>query len=269
MRRYGGVVEPGTRFADLVQQAEDDVPLAEAALQVAAHAHPGLDVPAQLARLDALALACPAATLDALLEHLFVRERFAGNRRDYYDPANSYLDSVLERRVGIPLTLSVVLVEVGARLRVPLVGIGMPGHFLVRPAGDDSTFIDAFEGGARLDRAACEHRHRQVHGEAVPFDERLLRPVGTWAILARLLANLKSIAASRNDRALMRWVLRLRVALPGIPLAERRELASVLAADGRFVEAAAVLDRVAELAASPSDAEEASRAATLLRARLN
>jgi regulator of sirC expression with transglutaminase-like and TPR domain len=262
-------VDPGSRFADLVQQAEDDIPLAEAALLVAAHAHPGLDVGAQLARLDALASACPAPTLDALLEHLFVRERFAGNRDDYHDPANSYLDSVLQRRLGIPLTLSIVLIEVGARLGVPLVGIGMPGHFLVRPVADDSTFIDAFELGARLDVADCERRHREVHGDGATFDARLLRPVGTWAVLARLLANLKSIAASRNDRSMLRWVLRLRVALPGMPLGERRELASVLGADGRFVEAAAVLDRVAELAASATEAEEAARAATLLRARLN
>jgi regulator of sirC expression with transglutaminase-like and TPR domain len=203
-------VDPGTRFADLVQQAEDDVPLAEAALLVAAHAHPGLDVPVQLARLDALADACPR-TLDGLLEHLFVRERFAGNRDDYYDASNSYLDSVLERRLGIPLTLSIVLIEVGARVGVPLVGIGMPGHFLVAAAGDDGTYIDAFDGGARLDRGDCEQRHREIHGQGVAFDERLLRPVGTWAILARLLANLKSIGASTNDRSMLRWVLRLRV----------------------------------------------------------
>jgi regulator of sirC expression with transglutaminase-like and TPR domain len=262
-------VDPGTRFADLVQQAEDDVPLAEAALLVAAHAHPGLHVTMQLGRLDGLAEACPVRTVDGLLEHLFVRERFAGNRDDYYDAANSYLDSVLERRLGIPLTLSIVLIEVGARLGLPLVGIGMPGHFLVAAPGDAGTYIDAFDGGVRLDHEDCEQRHREIHGAGVAFDERLLRPVGTWAILARLLANLKSIAASNSDRSMLRWVLRLRVSLPGIPLAERRELASVLAADGRFVEAAAVLDRVAELAASASDADEAARAATLLRARLN
>jgi regulator of sirC expression with transglutaminase-like and TPR domain len=262
-------VDARTRFADLVQQAEHDVPLAEAALLVAAHAHPGLDVSVQLARLDALAAACPAQSVDALVEHLFVRERFAGNRDDYYDPANSYLDTVLERRLGIPLTLSIVLIEVGARVGVPFVGIGMPGHFLVRAVSDDDTYIDAFEGGARLTLDDCARRHREVHGEGVAFDARLLTPVGTWAVLARLLANLKSIAASRGDRSMLRWVLRLRIAVPGIPLAERRELASVLAADGRFVEAAEVLDRVAELAASPSDADEAARAATLLRARLN
>jgi regulator of sirC expression with transglutaminase-like and TPR domain len=265
-------VDPASRFADLVQQAEHDVPLAEAALLVAAHAHPGLDIAGQLGRLDDLAAPVPTRDLDALLEHLFVRERFAGNRADYYDPANSYLDSVLRRRLGIPLTLSIVLIEVGARVGVPLVGIGMPGHFLVRAGGDgdvDGGYIDAFEGGARLDRAACERRHREVHGEHAAFDERLLRPVGTWAVLSRLLANLKSIASSRSDRDMLRWVLRLRVSLPGMPLSERRELASVLAADGRFVEAADVLDRVAELAASATDAEEAARAATRLRARLN
>jgi regulator of sirC expression with transglutaminase-like and TPR domain len=262
-------VDPGARFADLVLQAEDDVPLAETALLVAAHAHPALDLHVELARLDGLAGSCPAPTLDALVEHLFVRVGFAGNRDDYYDPANSYLDSVLRRRVGIPLTLSIVLIEVGARVGIPLVGVGMPGHFLVRPVDDDQLFIDAFEGGARLDRADCERRHREVHGAGATFDDQLLRPVGTWAVLARLLGNLKGIAVARNDRASLRWILRLRVALPGMPLVERRELATVLAADGRFVEAAAVLDRVGELAASSEDAEDAARAATLLRARLN
>src|SRR3954447_23989265 len=186
-----GRVDPGARFAELVLQAEDDVPLAETALLVAAHAHPALDLHVELARLDGLASSCPAPTLDALLEHLFVRVGFAGNRDDYYDPENSYLDSVLQRRVGIPLTLSIVLMEVGGRLRVPLVGVGMPGHFLVRPLQEEDTFIDAFDGGTRLDRLDCERRHREVQGGAAPFDERLLRPVGTWAVLARLLANLK------------------------------------------------------------------------------
>ncbi|MEY2405442.1 MAG: hypothetical protein QOG39_358 [Acidimicrobiaceae bacterium] len=262
-------MDPGARFAVLVQQAEDDIPLAEAALLVAAHAHPSVDVAAQLGRLDALAASCPASTLDALLDHLFVREGFTGNRDDYYDPANSYLDSVLERRLGIPLTLSIVAMEVGRRVGVPLVGIGMPGHFLVRPAGDAGVLIDAFEGGARLDRDDCERRHREVHGPGIPFDDTLLQPVGTRAVLARLLANLKSIHVARNDRGALRWILRLRVALPGIGLAERRELASVLAADGRFVEAAAVLDRVAELAGTSVEADDATRAALLLRARLN
>ena len=113
-------VDPTGGFAALVEGPESALPLDEAALLIADHAYPELDVAAQLARLDALALSCFAPTLDALVEHLFVDENFHGNADDYYDPRNSFLNDVLDRRVGIPITLSVLTMEVGRRIGVPV-----------------------------------------------------------------------------------------------------------------------------------------------------
>lgn len=262
---YRRAIDPTARFAQLVTYPEEEIALDEGALLIAAHADPDLDVREQLARLDELAARCPAPTLEGLARHLFVDEGFAGDGVDYYSPENSYLDRVLDRRCGIPITLSVLAIEVGRRIGVPLVGVGMPGHFLVRSALDDDTFLDPFAGGARLDRAACERRHRDAVGGL--FSPSMLDPVGPRAILARMLGNLKEVHRRRGDRRSLAWVLRLRVAIPGVPPSERQELATTLAADGRFLEAADELDELA--AAAPTQADDARRGAQLLRARLN
>jgi regulator of sirC expression with transglutaminase-like and TPR domain len=159
---------------------------------------------------------------------------------------------------------------VGRRLGVPVVGVGLPGHFLVRDGSDPDLFADPF-GGRILDRAGCERLFvdSQV---AASFDDAYLVPVGTRAIVGRLLANLKGIHLARRDRHALAWVLGLRVALPGVPMAERRELASALAADGRFLDAALALDRLADVARAAGEESivtEAEHGAVHLRARLN
>jgi regulator of sirC expression with transglutaminase-like and TPR domain len=257
--------DPSARFAELVRGPEASLALDEAALLIAAHAHPGLDVDAQRARLDALATACPASSLDAVLHHLFVVEGFAGNRREYGDVRNSFLDDVLDRRLGIPITLSVVLMEVGRRLGLPVEGVGLPGHFLAR-SGD--VFIDAFDRGRLLDREACVALFQRIGGSAATFDDRLLQPVGPRAILARMLANLRAGYASSADGRAVAWVGRLRALLPGMAPGDQAEQARLLVNLGRFGEAADVLEQLAALA----DADQAERLeleAGLLRARLN
>lgn len=206
------------RFALLIQRPEPSVPLDEMAFLIAAHAHPGLDVDAQLARLDDLAARCPTSTREGVIAHLFGAEGFHGNEDDYYDPENSMLDSVLDRRMGIPITLSVVLIEVARRLGVALVGVSAPAHFIV---GDeaDGTYLDPFEGGRPID---LEDRVRR-YGLA-PLD-----PVGAYAIVARMLGNLKGIYAQRGDADSLRWVMRLRVLVPGVPAAEHTELKRLMA----------------------------------------
>lgn len=258
------------RFVELVQGPEADLAVAldEAALLIAAHAAPGLDIAAYRSRLDGLAAGAAAATLDGVTHHLFAVEGFRGNRDDFQDPRNSYLDQVLDRRLGIPITLAVVLMEVGRRRGLPLVGVGMPGHFLVRLEAEPPVIVDPFAGGAVLDVAGCEARFRAVHGAEAPFDESLLVPVGPRAILARMLANLKQVHAARGDAAALEWVLRLRTAVPGVPAQEQVDLADVLAARGRFGEAAAALDRLVP-DATEMGAEGLRSRATMLRARLN
>ena len=256
------------RFAELLARPAALVPLDEAVLLVAAHEYPTLDVAREQRRLDLLADRCPGSSLPALVEYLFVDLGFTGNARDYYDPRNSYLNDVLDRRTGIPITLAVLAMEVGRRLGVPLVGVGMPGHFLLRHELDDAVFVDPFGGGRILDRAGCEAAFHAVHGARAPFDPSFLEPVDAPAIVARLLANLRATFTARSNRGALAWILRLRTRVPGIPAEERAELATVLAARGQFEAAAGEYDLLAaQLGGELGDAYH--RSALRLRARLN
>ncbi len=207
-------MDPAERFAAAVGRPDPEVPLDEAALCIAAHAAPGLDVDAQLARLDDLAARCREPTLDGLRRLLFSDLGFVGNTLDYHDPRNSLLHEVLDRRTGIPITLAVVLMEVGRRLGVPLAGVSMPGHFLVRDRVDPEVFVDAFDHGRVIDRAGCRRRFHALH-PGVPFDERFLDPSPRRAVVVRMLANLQGIYVRAADRDALRWVLALRSSVPG------------------------------------------------------
>lgn len=257
-----------TRFRELVRGAEADLPLDEACLLLAASLRDGVDVAHELARIDELALGVSVGTVDGVLDHLFRRLGYRGAVEQYDDPANSMLDLVRRRRTGIPITLSVLTMEVGRRVGARFLGIGLPGHFLIRDAADPDGFVDPFAGGTRLDKAGVEARFRAVHGPDAAFDDSYLGPTGRRAIVTRILANLSRSYAARADRRSLAVVLQHRVAVPGGRPDERRKLAGALAALGRFDVAAAELE---ELAASASG-EEASglqAGARRLRARLN
>jgi len=258
------------RFEALVRGPEDSLEdhLDEAALLIAAHANPSLDVDAYLRSLDELADACAADNVAALSHQLFVVGGFRGNDGDFADPRNSYLDAVLDRRLGIPITLSVVVLEVGRRLGVSLAGVSMPGHFLVRLRGAPPVLIDAFDGGRMLSETECEAWFRATHGPGAPWDPRYLDPVGPTTILARMLANLRSIHIQRQESVALEWVLRLRSLLPGATVEERAERAGVLAALTRFEQAATLLENLADEVADERAAPLRSRAKRL-RAKLN
>ena len=247
------------RFAELVA-AGDDMPLDQALLALAAHARPGLDIDAELDRLDALAAGVPGGDPAAVVRHLCDDLGFAGDRATYHDARNSLLPDVLDRRLGIPLSLSVLAMEVGRRRGAPLLGIGMPGHFLVRPADDPDRFLDVFEGGQELDLEACRSVFVRLHPKGA-WDDAFLAPVGPTAIVVRTLANLANAYRRIGDRRALGWVLALRLLLPGVTARDRRELAVVLGALGRFDESAEVLEGVPE--------ERDQVAAARLRARLN
>lgn len=243
-----------------------EIPLDEAAALIGAHAAPGIDVGHQLARLDDLAGTCPAPTLDGLCRHLFDDLGFAGNRDDYLDPRNSYLHEVLDRRTGIPISLSVVTLEVGRRLGVPLAGVGMPSHFLVRHLAEPAAFLDPFDGGVRLTEADCEAIFRTLGGTGAWVPD-YLDPVGPRAILTRMLANLQGIFMPRDLRSAS-WVVRLRLLIPGLELRERVALARALGSLGQFDAAGAALEAAAD-AAPPEDADRLRAQARALRARSN
>jgi regulator of sirC expression with transglutaminase-like and TPR domain len=209
------IIDPTERFEALVDRPEPSVPLDEAMFVIAVHSTPTLDVRTQLSRLDDLAAQCPASTIAELAGHLFAAGRFTGDEGDYYNPDNSFLDRVLDRKLGIPISLSVLAIEVGRRVGVPLVGIGMPGHFLVRSATDRDAFLDPFGGGALLDRSGCVELFRSVMSSTRGFDDSMLEPVGTFAVLTRVLTNLEHIYGRRADSESVAWVRRLLVAIPG------------------------------------------------------
>ncbi len=164
------------RFGEVVARPEAELPLDEAVLLAAARFEPDLDVSAELARLDELASGCDQPTLDGLIRYLFADLGFAGNRIDYYDPRNSYLDQVVTRRLGIPISLAVLTMAVGRRVGVPLVGVGMPGHFLLRDQVDHDVFVDPFGGGRLLDSSACAAVFHAVHGPDAAFHPAYLAP---------------------------------------------------------------------------------------------
>jgi regulator of sirC expression with transglutaminase-like and TPR domain len=258
-------MDPTIRFTELVQGPEDELPLDEAALLVAAHAQPDLDVQAELAVLDGLAAGVADPTLEGWREHLFVELGFSGNVKRYYDPANSFLNEVVRRRRGLPITLSVLGIEVGRRIGLRLEGVGMPGHFLLRHGPE--TYVDPFAAGRIMDREECVERFHAVNGPRLPFDPAYLEPVDRRAILARMLNNLKSVYTGRGDIAALSWVFDLRMALPGASPLEGRDWARVLGATGRFVEAASELEALAHLL--PEHEEALLSEAFAFRSRLN
>jgi regulator of sirC expression with transglutaminase-like and TPR domain len=218
-------MEATERFAELVTRA--DAALDEGALLIAAHAHT-VDIEQSIAVLDDLAARCPAASVDDLCSFLFGPEGFTGDSLTYSDPENSLLDRVLRRRLGIPITLSIVTIEVGRRIGVELVGVGMPGHFLIRAAGESAQFIDPFNLGRRLDTQGCEHLLSQMQGRTVSLHPSSLAAVDNRAILWRMLTNLKAIYADHHNWFDLEWVLRLRCRFPDAPDTEHGEHARVL-----------------------------------------
>jgi regulator of sirC expression with transglutaminase-like and TPR domain len=256
------------RFRRLVARPERSLPLDEAAFLIAAHARPGLDIDAGLAALDVLASRVREPSVDGVVTLLFGELGFTGNFASYYDPDNSFLDQVLERRVGIPITLSLLAIEVGRRVGVGLDGVGLPGHFLLRTREDPPGFVDAFSGGRRLDVEGCAQLFWRSQGPEAPFGVEVLDPGGPRVILARMLGNLRSIYRERNARHELVWVEQLRVALPGSALADRRALALALAEVGRFDEAADLLSALADDAGARPGAA-IRRHAEQIRSRLN
>jgi regulator of sirC expression with transglutaminase-like and TPR domain len=262
--------EPTDRFAELMARPDPEISPGEAALLIAAHAHPDLDIDASMSCFDELAATAPTEPA-ALAHHLFVVEAFTGNRVDYDDPRNSFLDDVLSRRLGIPITLSVVMMEVGRRVGVGVEGVGMPGHFLVRAAapGVEPRYFDPFDGGAEISAGGCASRFAALY-PTVPFDASYLDPVGSRDIVTRMLVNLEQTLPGREPAAVV-WVTRLRLLIPGLPPDARRRLAARLGSLGAFSAAADVLDALsAEAGSAGSESERRDEAAArALRARAN
>ena len=212
------------RFEATVAKPAAEVRLDVASFCIAAHAHPGIDVDAWCARLDELASGCATPTFEGVRAYLFEEAAFTGNGRDYTDPENSFLDSVLTRRTGIPITLSVLMMEVGRRLSVDVRGVGMPGHFLVQDGGSaEGRWCDPFHGGAQCDVDDCRVLFARVHGSERGFHPAFLAPTSSHEILGRMLTNLET-GRMAKDPLHLAWMCELHLALPGLGDADRVRL---------------------------------------------
>lgn len=205
-KRIEGVLDEirGNRLEDelraLACAADDGVDLEAGAFLIARYAYPNLDVATYRAQLDALAAevrermglrVSGEEAVKTLGRYLFGEQAFRGNTRNYYETDNSYLNRVLDRRTGIPISLSVVYLLIGRRLNLPLVGVGMPGHFLVKYESDRyKVFVDCFNGGALLTEKDCARFLMQA---GYGFEERYLAKSPPRAILVRTLKNLIAI----------------------------------------------------------------------------
>jgi len=229
---------------------------------MAAFEYPGLVMEDYVDRLDALAEQAQAAqnserTIDTsnasavaigLAEFLFDRMGFAGNTRDYNDPRNSFLNEVLERRLGIPITLSVLYLEVAERLGVQAQGVGLPGHFIVRAVsgeGDQQqiVYLDPFHQGAVLSEEDCRERVRMITNDKLPFNQSFLNPVSKRYILTRMLNNLKTNYGSSQDLERARHVIERLLILNPNDLVELRNLGLLYGNSGQRRKAIEVLER--------------------------
>ncbi len=245
--------------------------VAEIALQLARDEYPRLDVEAYLAELAALAHEAKnyargnfSARVDGLCRYVFHELGFRGNKKDYYDPRNSYFNQVLDRRKGIPITLAAVMMALGQRVGVQVVGVGLPGHFIVRcSGGKQDILIDPFHGGRRLSLTDCGHLVEQATG--VPFDAspESLQPIPLGLVVQRLLNNLKGIYLERADWARAIRVLgRLRQLQPH-DIQNRRDLGMCLARHGQPGKA---IDHLHAYLKSVPEAEDAATVQQILRA---
>ncbi len=200
------------RFQEVVRRPDERIDLAEAALLIAAQEYPELDVAAYLARFDEMGARLGQRVRDdsepiasVLGQFLFAELGFKGNEDDYYDPRNSFLNDVLDRRTGIPITLSTVCIEVARRTGLSVTGIGLPGHFLIQVDGSrGQTLLDPFYGGTEMTEADCQERLNRRYGGRVKVAPSMFSPVDRKHILARTLRNLKAIymKALDHERAL-------------------------------------------------------------------
>ncbi len=252
-------------FAHLVRQPEAAIDLAEATLLIAKEEYPDLDVAAYLARLDDMGAdvrglaGCshdPHRLIAELSEYLFQRLGFRGNADHYYDPKNSFLNEVLDRRIGIPITLSAVYLEVARRIGLRLHGVGMPGHFLVKYVGPgEEIVIDPFGGGRIVSSVDCQRILDQVFDSKRRFEPTMLAIVGTRQILTRMLTNLKVIYFNDEEYAkALSFVERLVILHPQ-DACEIRDRGLLSCQLRRYAEAIADLERYLRLAPEANDAE--------------
>lgn len=260
----------------MLEQPDEKISLARAALVIASSEYPALDPAKYIDRLDRMAVNLggriatetnPYDTIARINRYLYDQEGFSGNSEDYYDPRNSFLNEVLDRKTGIPITLSTVYLEIAERVGLPLVGVGMPGHFLVKHPYFD-ILIDPFSKGRILSEEECRDRVTQLLGEQVPFHKAFLQAVSKRHILSRMLNNLHAIYVNARQyrKALEATELSL-VITPDSP-PEIRQRAALFIHFRKHSQAMADLVRYLELDPEAEDAHTIRKTISELRRTL-
>jgi regulator of sirC expression with transglutaminase-like and TPR domain len=250
-------------FSELAALDEDLFALDRAALALGLEEYPNLDIDSYLRRLDILAgrtevLAGQHHSVETVIqclnEVLFVQEGLRGNSEDYYDPRNSYLNEVMDRKAGIPISLSVIYIEVARRLDFPVQGVGLPGHFILKcSSAEQDLYIDAFEQGKILSMKDCQEFLDRIYGGTITIHPTLLQPMDKKAIITRMLFNLKGIYYQKEefDKALA-IVERILLLNPGIST-EIRDRGLLYMQTSLFAKALADLEYYMNNAPAPED----------------
>lgn len=271
---------PTTRQRLARQVRRSDADLAELALCIGAEADRDLDVDGTLLRIDALAdglrtsgslVGDPEADARALAAHLYGQLGFTGDAEDYHHPANGLLHRVLDRRRGMPITLSVLYVAVARRVQVPAWGIAHPGHYYVGVGTRDRTVVlDPFAGGTVVGHDELAARVRAATAGQVPFTRALLRPAGPAITTRRILNNLTRDYTNRGELDEALWTVDCKLVLPNAVADDHRARGELLAHLGRYREAADALEAYLDAAGDDAvDAEEVRTQAIRARAKLN
>jgi regulator of sirC expression with transglutaminase-like and TPR domain len=253
------------RLRETLDQEEDEIDLPLSALHVASRFYPGLAVGHYVAYIDQMAdrakkrlgrARTPARVLAAINHVLYVEEGFHGNVEDYYDPRNSFLNEVLDRKTGIPITLSVLYLAIAQRLGQPVAGVGLPLHFIVKYVGPSSDiYVDPFDGGRVLTREDCRERVEKAYGAPVTFQDSYLNAVPARLVLYRMLNNLKYIYIRHQDFARAGQVVEQMLVVHPEQSEEVRDLGLLHFQERDWGQAIEYLTRYLEETPSPSDTD--------------
>lgn len=259
-------------FYHEINQPDEQIDLAKAALYVAQEEYPHLDPDEYLNALDTMAAelqerlpaqSYPLRIIQIINRYLYDDLGFTGNANDYYDPRNSFLNEVIDRRMGIPITLALVYLEVAKRIDFPMVGVGMPGHFLIRPnVPEMETFVDAFNRGEVIFAQDCQEKLSQIFGQPMEMRSEFLESVSNRQFLARMLMNLKVIYLRQEElEKALAAVERILLLFPEFP-GELRDRGLIYYQLGQWV--AAIADLEDYLTKAP-DADDALAIRRLLK----
>lgn len=254
------------RFYRETEKPEAAIDLALAALYIAQEAYPELEPEEYISALDVMAEEIrdyvagehyPLRIIQKINQYLYDELGFQGNEENFYDPRNSMLNEVLDRRKGIPITLALIYLEIARRIDFPMVGIALPGHFLIRPNRQDmEIYVDAFHKGEILFIEDCQQRVNAAYGQEVPIQPGFLEPVGARQFLARMLTNLKIIYLhSRDFEKSLGAVERILWMFPTAPV-ERRDRGLLCYRLERWQEARADLETYLNQFPNASDAKD-------------